>query len=77
MKISLKALRVNAKFSQEKIADRMGVSRATVANWESGKTKIPGEELLKLCEIYGVSEVKDIFLPTTLTESKEKKAWTS
>lgn len=40
LKIRLSAVRVNAGLSQQDIADKMGVSRITVGNWESGKVKL-------------------------------------
>lgn len=36
MQMSLKALRVNAGLTQQDVADRLGVSRQTVINWENG-----------------------------------------
>ena len=52
--ITLKAARVNAGFTQTKVAEKLGVSTSTVKNWEQGKTfpKQPHIELL--CELYNV-----------------------
>lgn len=33
--MSLKALRVNAGLTQQDVADRLGVSRQTIINWEN------------------------------------------
>lgn len=63
MQISLKAARVNARFTQREIADKIGVARTTVWKWETGKAKISGRDLIRLCRLYHVS-VDDIFLPT-------------
>ena len=61
-KISLKAARVNAEMSQETAAKRLNVSKQTLSNWETGRTKIDAETFLKLCGIYKVQPA-DVFLP--------------
>lgn len=50
-KISLAAARVNAGYSQQELADKMGVSRTTIINWESGKSKIGTAQLHYFCEV--------------------------
>lgn len=48
-------LRKQNAWSQEELADRIGVSRQSVSKWESG-TSIPDlDKILKLGEIFGVS----------------------
>ena len=37
-RISLAAARVNANLSQQEAADRLGISRATLANYEAGRS---------------------------------------
>ncbi|MDE6412306.1 MAG: helix-turn-helix transcriptional regulator, partial [Eubacterium sp.] len=37
-KISLKACRINANLKQKELADKIGVSRDTIRNWEKGNT---------------------------------------
>ena len=37
MKISLKAARVNANFTQQEVANKLQISKHTVINWEKGK----------------------------------------
>lgn len=51
LKIRLSAVRVNAGLSQQDIADKMGVSRITVGNWESGKVKMKEAELRMYAEL--------------------------
>ena len=54
-KMSLKALRVNAKMSQQEAAQKLGVSQKTLCNWENGNT-FPDQRMIeKICELYGVS----------------------
>ena len=48
-KISLAAVRVNAKKTQEEVADALGVSKGTVVNWENYKTT-PSYEMVKRME---------------------------
>lgn len=37
-KMTLKAIRVNNSLTQDEIANRIGVSKFTWANWENGKS---------------------------------------
>lgn len=62
MKISLKAARINAQMKQIDAAKQIGVSRAALISWENGKTSPKIENVIKLCQLYGVS-TEDIFLP--------------
>lgn len=61
-KISVEAARVNAKLTQEELAEKMGVSRKTICNWESGKKSMRKSNLIAFCTITGFSE-EDLFLP--------------
>ena len=62
LKIKLPAVRVNAGLSQQDIADKMGVSRITVGNWESGKVKIKEAEIRMYANICSFPR-ENIFLP--------------
>lgn len=54
-KISLKAARVNAGYSQKEAARLLGVSNKTLCNWENGKT-FPGQPAIeRICTLYGVT----------------------
>ncbi len=68
MKITLKAMRVNAELTQAEAAKKVGVSKVTINSWENNKTYPNVVQLKKLCELYGCS-VDDIFLPSVLTLS--------
>ncbi len=50
----LKALRIRNHFTQQEIADRLGVTRSTVSNFEIGRRKPEVDVLEKLAAIYGV-----------------------
>lgn len=54
MKISLAAARVNARLTQQEAADRIGVTRTTISNWERGQHTPTSDRLLKISEVYGV-----------------------
>jgi DNA-binding XRE family transcriptional regulator len=71
LQISLAAARVNADMTQEEVAKRMGLTRATIIAWESGKKILKIWELDALCNIYGISR-DNIFLPYNSTKSKPR-----
>ncbi len=48
-------LRKLHKFSQEQVADRLGVSRQAVAKWESGETAPDIHNCVALAQLYDVS----------------------
>ena len=68
MKLSLKALRVNANLTQADAAKKLNVSKATIMNWENYNTSPTAAQLIKLCDIYDC-EMSDIFLPDELAKS--------
>ncbi len=41
--------------SQNEVARRLGVTRQTIANYESGRTPMRADIVRMLCEVYGVS----------------------
>ena len=51
----LKDKRTALGLSQEQLAEKMGVTRQTIANWEKGKTYPDIASVLKLSDLYGVS----------------------
>lgn len=61
-KLTMTDARIDAGLTQQEVADRLGVSRQTVINWEQGKVAptIPQYQLFAL--ICGVS-VDAIILP--------------
>ena len=65
-KISLEAARVNAKLTQAEIAEKLGVSRSTVIDWEKGNREIRTAYLIAFCQITGFS-IDDILLPEKST----------
>jgi len=51
----LKQYRKLNKYSQEKLAELLGVSRQAVTKWENGKSAPSTENLIKLVAIYKIS----------------------
>ena len=70
MKVSIKALRVNAELSQQEAADRIGVAPRTLQNWENGVTYPTAVQLVSICSVYNCT-MADISLPIVLTKSKQ------
>lgn len=63
MKIGLRAARVNAGFTQKEAAERLEISRSTLANYEMSKTKPDIDTAIALAKLYGVPIDNLIFLP--------------
>lgn len=62
-KITLKAARVNANLTQVEAAKRIGVSKDTLSNWETGKSS-PSVVKFKIIEqVYGIAYDNLDFLP--------------
>ena len=55
LKENLAMLRKLNGYSQEQIAERIGISRQAYAKWESGATVPDVERASRLAEVYGVS----------------------
>ena len=63
MKITLKAARVNAGYTQTEAGNIVGVNRNTIVKWENGQSVPDVISFRKLCDAYHVSEEAVIFLP--------------
>ncbi len=48
-------LRKEAGFSQESLAEKLGVSRQSISKWESGNVMPDIDNVIAMCEIFGVS----------------------
>ena len=66
IQISLAAARVNAKLTQEEVANRMKIGKRTIINWEKGVVMPSFADLHMLSDIYGIP-VDNIFLPQKST----------
>ena len=52
--IKLQQLRKGRKLTQQQLADKMGVTRATISNYEVGRRAPHLSELKRFAEFYGV-----------------------
>ena len=50
----LQELRKRAGYSQEQVAELLGLSRQAVSKWESGQGKPDVDNIVKLTEVYHV-----------------------
>ena len=53
--MNLKRLRKIHQYTQENIAEKINVSRQSIAKWESGESTPDVESLIKLSKLYNVS----------------------
>ena len=65
--MNLRKLRKRNKYTQEEIADKIGVSRQAVAKWERGETVPDISNCLALAELYEVT------LDDLVNHSSDKK----
>ena len=54
IRITLAAARVNSGLNQSEFAREMGVSLATVTNWEKGRTEPDATQLRKISQLSGI-----------------------
>ena len=69
LKENLIMLRNIHGFSQEQIAEKIGISRQAYAKWENGATVPDIEKCMRLAEVYGVTI--DRLVKTTTLDGKE------
>lgn len=50
--MSLKAQRKKAKLSQQELGNKLGISDAAVAQWESGKTMPTAKRLIEMANLF-------------------------
>ena len=51
----IKNARMKANFTQEQVAEVLGVSRQTISSWENGKTYPDIVSVVKMSDLYGIS----------------------
>lgn len=71
MRRFIKKCRENAGLTQEKLAEKMGVSVVSVQNWESGKTRIEVGRYMQLASVFNVPV--DQLIKEMLIEEDEKR----
>ena len=63
VQMTLKAARVNKDLTQEQAAEKLGVTKDMVSNWECARTYPDVMMLKRIEEVYEVSYSDLIFLP--------------
>ena len=53
--VRLKELRLQHGFSQEELAEKIGIKQNSYSDWENGKSKPNYEKLEKIADFFGVS----------------------
>lgn len=51
----IREIREDNQLTQQKVADLLNIGQRTYADYESGKTRIPVDNLMKLARFYNVS----------------------
>lgn len=64
--LTVKAARVASGLKQSELAEKMGVSRISISNWENDKKAMTKSHLIAFCAVTGFNE-DEIFLPTRST----------
>lgn len=52
IRITLKAARVNAGYTQDQVCTHIGCTKATLVNWEAGNTSPTVDKAIELAELY-------------------------
>ncbi len=65
IKISIEAARVNARLSQQELADKIGYSRMSVIAWENGKTIPRKSAVCMIANVCGIP-FENISMPESL-----------
>ena len=71
MKVTMAGARVSAGYTQQELADKIGVSRATVNAWENGKVPMKMAYFIAFCNVTGF-DAGDIIMPLKSTESRQE-----
>lgn len=74
VKITLKAARVNAGYTQKGAAEKLGISNKTLCSWENGTTMPDIRQVEHMCSLYGVSYDNLNFFARESAQSKLIKA---
>ena len=65
----LKKLRIQNGYTQQEVADKLGITKATISKYEKGQRRI--NHITELAQLYGVSEAY-IFLGVTEEDLNKK-----
>ncbi|NLK71696.1 MAG: helix-turn-helix domain-containing protein [Clostridiales bacterium] len=67
--VNLVTIRKEKGYSQQKLAEKLGVSRSTISMWEIGSSQPDNEMIIKIAEVFGVTT--DYILGKEKTPSKK------
>lgn len=70
MKMTLKGIRNNLNFTQQEMAEKLGITKETYQNYENYKTFPDVKIIKKIIEISGVDFNDIIFLPKEYAKSE-------
>ena len=60
---TLRNLRLTNGYTQQQVADLLGLkNKSTLGSWEVGKSEPDGFTLLRLCKLYGVTNIYETFI---------------
>ena len=66
---NLKRYRMFNGLTQKDVAAKLGVSRATIINWENKPERMPFTKLMLLADLYNI-KADDFFVPCNSTVSR-------
>ena len=70
---NIKQLRLQQKMTQDELAERLFVTRQTVSNYETGKSKPDVDMLVKISEVFNVDMHQLIYGPEQAPDKSRKK----
>ncbi len=70
----LKRTRKERKISQQELAERLGVSKKTIVNWESDRNKPDLDTIPLICGVIGISPAELLGIPTTYDSTAPEEA---
>lgn len=65
--MKVKELRLSTEMTQEQLAEKLNVTRSSVAMWENGEALPRADKLPELAKIFGCS-IDDLFVKEGITE---------
>jgi transcriptional regulator with XRE-family HTH domain len=72
---NIKLIRELRNYNQRYVASAMGIGRSTLSTWENGLTELKIDKLIRLAEIFGLGNYREIidFDPEALFKKGKKK----
>ena len=64
---NIRRVRIKLGYSQDDMAEKMGIERSTYSNFELGKTKLFGKSMTRFAAAVGLSEEEILLDETALT----------